>query len=583
MKKVVYLLALATLLAGACSKDEIEISGGDGTSAAKEVDNEGDDVSNTQFSGTITITYSQSGATVSGDELGYVSVNGNQVTVNNTGADNIIYVLQGSTSNGFFKLYSEKKQEILLSGVSITNPSGAAINNQSGKRTFVVVEGTNYLSDGESATYSSGDEDMKAVFFSEGQLVLSGSGSLTVNAVNKQGKSALTSDDYVHLTDNVSLTLTAGSNAGHGLRGKDYVQLSGGKLDITTAAATKKGITTDGFVLVEGGTHNITVKGGVAKDSESGEYKGTAGIKADNYFAMTGGAVTITNSGNGGKGVRAGSYDYVTNYGAAIADSYITGGTLTVTTTGSESNDESAKGIKIGYKESNGRSYIYGGNLKISGGTVKVNVSKSEGLEAKGDITISGGDVYVYSTGDDAINSQGTLYVTGGYVFGYSTANDGLDSNGDTKLSGGYVFAITTRGNPEVAIDANTEERHSLYIEKGATVIAYGGLESGYSSANTVYSMSASAGNWNALYNGSSFITAFKAPSGLSNFAVTAPSLSKGYTGVSVSGDTFCNGALAGAGISGGSEVSLSTYSGGSGGPGGNPGGGGWPGGPGGH
>ncbi len=582
MKKVLYLLVLATLLAGACTKDQIDNTGTNETSTAKEVDNEGDDVSNTEFSGTITITYSESGATVSGDELGYVSVSGNNVTVNNTGTDNIIYVLQGSTSNGYFKLYSDKKQEILLGGVSITNPNGAAINNQSGKRTFVVVEGNNHLSDSESASYSSDNEDMKAVFFSEGQLVFSGSGSLTVNAVNKQGKSALTSDDYVHLTENVSLKLNAGSNAGHGLRGKDYVQLSGGKLEITTAAAMKKGITTDNFVLVEGGTHSITVKGGVAYDSESGEYKGSAGIKADNYFAMTGGAVTITNSGNGGKGVRAGSYDYVTNYNAAVEDSYITGGTLIVKTTGSEKNDESAKGIKIGYKEGSGRSYLYGGNLKISGGSVQATVSNSEGLEAKGNITISGGDVYVYSTGDDAINSQGTLSVSGGHVFGYSTANDGLDSNGDTKLSGGYVFAITTRGAPEVAIDANTEERYKLYIENGATVIAYGGLESGYSASQTVYSMSASAGAWNALYDGSSFIAAFKAPSGLSSFAVSAPSLSKGYKGVSVSGETFSNDMLAISGISGGSAVDLGTYSNQGGGPGGG-GGGGWPGGPGGH
>ncbi|MBP5484088.1 MAG: hypothetical protein J6X99_07520, partial [Bacteroidales bacterium] len=165
---------------------------------------------------------------------------------------------------------------------------------------------------------------------------------------------------------------------------------------------------------------------------------------------------------------------------------------------------------------------------------------------------------------------------------GYSTANDGMDSNGDTKLSGGYVFAITTRGAPEVAIDANTEERYKLYIENGATVIAYGGLESGYSASQTVYSMSASAGAWNALYDGSSFIAAFKAPPGLSNFAVSAPSLGKGYTGVSVSGDTFCNGSLAGSGISGGSAVDLGTYSNQGGGPGGG-GGGGWPGGPGGH
>ena len=316
--------------------------------------------------------------------------------------------------------------------------------------------------------------------------------------------------------------------------------------------------------------------GGTAYDSDDAEYKGSAGIKADNYFGMTGGKVTITNSGTGGKGIRAGSYDYVKDNSTSLSDSYISGGTLIVKTTGSEytAGDVSSKAIKIGYKQKSGNSYLYGGNLKISGGSIQVTCSKSEGLETKGKLTISGGDTYVYSTGDDAINSQGEMSITGGYVFGYSTANDALDTNCDMKISGGYVFAITTKGNPEVAIDANTEGGYKLYIYSGATVIAYGGLESGYSSNNTVYSMSASAGNWNALYNGSSFIAAFKAPSGLSNFAVCAPSLSKGYTGVSVGSTTYCNGTLATSSISGGTAVSLSSYSGNSqGGPGGRPGG----------
>ena len=51
---------------------------------------------------------------------------------------------------------------------------------------------------------------------------------------------------------------------------------------------------------------------------------------------------------------------------------------------------------------------------------------------------------------------------------------------------------------------------------------------------------------------------AFKAPSGLSNFAVSAPGLSGGYQGVSVGSITYCNGAWATDGISGGSSVSLS-------------------------
>jgi hypothetical protein len=321
----------------------------------------------------------------------------------------------------------------------------------------------------------------------------------------------------------------------------------------------------------------------VAWDDDESEYSGTAGIKADNYFAMTGGSLTIKNTGDGGKGINAGSYDFdETNH--ALSDSYITGGTLTVTTSGREVNDVSAKGIKIGWvtKEGTGdRAKVtgYAGKLTISGGTIVVNSIYGEGLEVKGDLTFDGGETYVSSTNEDAINSQGDLTVNKGFVYAFSSGNDATDSNGNTYLNGGYVMAICTKGTPEVAIDANTEEGKKLYINSGATVVAYGGLENGYSASQSVYSMSGTAGSWNALHDGKSFIAAFKAPSNISNFIVSAPSLSNGYKGVSVSGETKCNGIWATGGISGGSSVSLSNYSGGNGGPGGGGPGGGRPGG----
>lgn len=147
-----------------------------------------DDISTTTFKGKITIQFSQSGdAVVTGDSYGYVSVDGNHVTVNNTGGEVLIYELTGATANGSFKVYGAKKQAIVLNGVSLTNPNGAALNNQNKKRTFIAVYGNNTLSDSESAAYAQvGEEDLKAVLFSEAQLVFSGSGLLTVNALNKQ-------------------------------------------------------------------------------------------------------------------------------------------------------------------------------------------------------------------------------------------------------------------------------------------------------------------------------------------------------------------------------------------------------------
>ena len=602
MKKVLLWLLLPLLLAAGCTKDNI-LDDGTGTNTGTNnsssslpavdttEDDQDDKIENTSFARTITIVFSDNGgATVTGDEKGIVRVDGNQVTADNSANDEAIrFELSGSTSNGFFKTYSNNRQAFVLNGVSITNPNGAAINNQGKKRCYVVLSGSNSLSDGTSAAYATtGEEDMKAVFFSEGQVVVSGEGSLEVSANNAQGKSGITSDDYFHLMDGPTLKVTAGSGAGHGIRGKDYVRIGGGVLEVTVKAAMKKGIGSDGYVLVEGGATTINVSGGVAYDDEDKEYAGSAGVKADNFFGMTGGTLNITNTGAGGKGIRAGNYSYYKENGG-LNDSYISGGTLTVSTSGNESNDVSAKPIKIGFKEANGRSYLYGGNLVISGGCTVVSATGSssardggvEGLEAKGTLTISGGELYVTSASDDAINSQGEMNITGGYVYAYSAGNDGIDANANLKITGGYVFAITTKGTPEVALDAM--EGCTLSLGKDAVVVAYGGLESGYSAANTVYSMSCSAGAWNGLWNGSAFIAAFKAPSGISSVAVSAPSLDKGYTGVSV-GNGLCNGAWAADGISGGTAVSLGNYTGNQGG---GPGGGGFPGGgggfPGGH
>lgn len=544
-----------------------------------------DDISNTAFTRLVSVEYTSAGATVSGysavSDVMDVSISGNQVTITYSGTENVVYKLSGTASDGFFKLYSSKKQALWLSGLNLTSTSGAAINNQSGKRTFVYVEGSNYLYDSSSAGYATtGTEDMKAVFFSEGQLIFSGSGTLTVEAKNAKEKSCIASDDYVRIMKSPTLKLSSNNtSAGHGIRGKEYVQLTNGTTEISSKASKKKGITSENYVLVEGGTHNITITGSAGYDSEDGEYKGTAGIKADNYFAMTGGNVTIKNSGTGGKGIRAGSEDY--NETGVIDDSYISGGTLNITTTGSKytTGDVSSKGIKIGWAEgTENRVTANDGSLTISGGTITVSSSNSEAIESKDAFTMTGGELYATSTGDDAVNCVGEMNITGGYIYAYSSKNDALDSNGNFTLSGGYVFAVSTAGGAEVAIDC--AEQKTLTIASGVTMVAYPSIESGAKMNQTCYTMSCTAGSWNALYNGSSYIAAFKVPSGISSVVVSAPSLKSGYKGVSVSGTTYCNGIWATSGISGGSSVSLGNYSGGN--TGGGPGHGGGPGGPGG-
>ncbi len=499
---------------------------------------EEDLISRTNFDRTISITFNDGGAaSVSGDANGIVKVNGNQVTADNTAtSEKVKYELSGSTSNGFFKLYSNNKQAIVLNSVSITNPGGAAINNQGKKRCFVVVNGSSTLADGSSYTQTPENEDEKAAFFSEGQLIFSGEGTLTVTA---KGKSGITSDDYLHFMASPTVKVT--SSAGHAVRGKDAVIVSDGVLEAIATKAMKKGVASDSLVLFNGGKTTISVSGGTAYDDDDQEYKASAGVKADQLFVMNAGTLTVTNSGSGGKGI------------SGDGPAYFQGGSVNVTVTGSnygQSNSssdssKSAKGIK------------FDGDIYISDGSVSAKASNHEGIESEGKIEITGGSVYAQSK-DDAINSAGMLAITGGSVCAYSTGNDGIDANGNLYIEGGVVYAIGS-GGAENAIDANTEGGFRLYVN-GGVLFTLGILENGATLSQNCYQASSwSKNTWYSLSVGND-TWCFKTPSGGgTGLVVSASSQPTLLSGVTPSGGTSVfdgMGVLEGS-ASGGTAVSL--------------------------
>jgi len=533
---IIFFAALLTLTA--CKKDEII------QTDVTPSENEGEDIisDTTATADTVTIVFGNSGATVTGtSSLVTATVNGNQVTITNSDTSVIRYELSGSTSNGFFKLYSGKKQVIVLNSVDITNPNGAAINIQgpssspnSGKRTTIVLNGTNNLADGSSYTSTPSTEDEKAVLFSEGKLVFGGSGSLAVTAT---GKAGITSDDYILFQEG---SIHISSSSGHGVRGKDSVVVAGGSLEISVSANMKKGISSDSIVRIDGGSTVIRITGNTAYDNEDGEYTGTAGVKANTAFVMNGGTLDITNSGTGGKGI------------SCNGTGTFNGGTVTIATTGSNytAGDVSSKGIKCD------------GDLLFDGSVVKVTAKSHEGIESKGSITINDGEVYSYSQSDDAINSASTFTINGGFVCGHSAGNDGLDANGNFYIKGGVVYAIGKR-SPEVAVDANTERGYKLYVE-GGTIIAIGGLERGSSLSQSCYQASSwSQNTWYALTIGNTTY-AFKTPSsGGTQMIVSGSSTPSLKSGVSISGGTsYFNETFA----VDPSNVNLSNYTGNGGG-----------------
>ena len=583
MKKGCFALIIMLLGCGGCSPDSLinnlelttqntetqSSSSNDTTTVAPKFDQSslsGDSISGTKFDRTIQIVFADGGAHVTGDINNTVTVDGNYVTVNNTTDEKVIYELSGTSNDGSIKLYSSKKQALVLDGLELTSTKGAAINNQGKKKCFVVVKGTNVIKDATTYSSTPADEDEKAALFSEGELVFSGDGTLTVTA---QGKSGITSDDYVHFMESQVINVT--SSAGHGIRGKDAVIISDGTVSVSVSANMKKGITSDSLVCINGGETVVNVSGAAAYDSEDAEYKGTAGIKADYLFEINAGSLSITNTGTGGKGISGdltgcfnGGYVRVvtkgSNYGQSSSNRYGSG----------SSNSVSAKGIK------------FDGNLFFTGGTVIVNCSAHEGIESKGNITVADGVVYSCSAADDAMNSAGTFTIQGGYVCGYAVRNDGLDANGNFYIKGGTVYAIGTT-QPEVAIDANTEGGYKLYV-MGGTLIAIGGLESGASLNQNCYQASSWTGNTLYSLTVGNDVIAFRTPSsGGTPLVVSGASAPVLMTGVTATdGTAIMEGMIiTDASVSGGSQVSLSSYTGGNGG-GFGPGGGG-PGGPGGR
>ncbi len=568
-------MVLAGIICSSCGKDNIEqpdnntpentAAGDDSAGQNIETDKIDDDVTKATFDRTVKIVFDGGVASVTGTSEEFtVSIDGAGVTITNKGDEAVIYDLSGSSSDGYFKLYSTRKQQLLLNGLNLTNKKGAAINNQSHKRTYVVVKGSNTLADGASYTATPENEDEKAAFFSEGQLVFSGDGSLAVHAT---GKAGITSDDYVRFM--ASPTVKVSSTAGHGVRGKESIIVSDGTIDVEVSGTGKKGFSSDTLVYFGGGVTTIKTTGSAGE--VDGELTGVAGIKADLRFEMVDGVLDITSTGTGAKGI---SGDNV---------AYFKGGTVTVNVTGANYGTSSSGGFGPGgfpgrpgqnsAAEDNSvasKAVKFDGNLYVTGGKISAKSVSHEALEAKGVIVVSGGEVYAYSS-DDAVNAGGDLTVEGGAVFAQSTGNDGLDANGNLYIKGGVVYAIGSR-TPEIAIDANSEQQKKLYLT-GGTVIAVGGLESGASLEQKCWSAgTVKADTDYALYDEKgNLLCAFKTPSvsGLT-LVVSAPSLDSARYSVTVSGGTEYFGGLyrTGATVSKGDDCSLTAYSSGGSGPG---------------
>lgn len=411
----------------------------------EEHDDYGDFIENYTPKNTVVVTYNGNKATVKDIPSGVdVTVTGAHVVVE-ADKKNVAYELKGTTSNGSFKiLYSEKKAQINLNGVSITNPTGAAINIQSGKTMMVkLVDGTaNYLEDGTEYALTDG-EQQKGTFFSEGQLVFSGEGALTVKSNYGHG---IASDDYVRVRGgNITINSVRDGfstkdrfimyggeliiNAGQdGVDvGEGYVEIGAGKL---TVNAVDEGITAsyegdeDTGVIDPLITPTIEIKGGLIKVVTTGD-KGH-GVRAMSTFTMSGGIVQATTKGAGSKALMSegdmsltgGKVTALTEGDALYEDGDLSSsagirskGVLTITnmTIGAKSTGTGGKGINNVGDIMMKNSHV---TMVSSGATHKSNGldSRSRGVTSDGDLTIDSGSLLVRSY-------EEPLYLRGAHTF----------------------------------------------------------------------------------------------------------------------------------------------------------------------
>ena len=557
---------------------------------------------------TVNIVYNGSTATVTmaSNVSSYVTaeVSGAHVSISQTNTDaidgdEITYVLSGSTTDGSLTLDGSYKCTVSLTGLTMTNPNGAAINITNKKRIQLSVKnGTdNTLADGS-------DGSQKACIYSKGQLQLQGKGTLNVAGNTKH---AIKSGDYItvkNLTLNITSavgdginceedfqmksgavtisgvgddgiqcdlggTTTTGETADHEDEDTGNIYIEGGTLNVTATATATKAVKSEGDIRISGGTITCTTSGGGTWDTDDSKTKAAACLSADGNMTISGGTLALTSTGAGGKGISVdgtltttdGTVTIKTSGNAVVASS---SGTISTV-----SNSKQLDSYSTNYK-SLPKGIKADGAIAINGGTMNITTTGAggEGIESKSTLTMTDGYVYA-STADDGINSSSTMTISGGYIMVSSSGSDGLDANGNMNISGGNIFVVCA-GGAEVGLDA--AEQYKLNIT-GGNIVAIGGFERGANVSNGTakQASSFSRNTWYALYNGSTTAFAFKVPSTASTslkmvvYTTGSPSLMSGVTG---SGTSFWSG-NGYASCSGGSTISLSTYSS-------NSGGGGW-------
>lgn len=482
-----------------------------------------------------------------------VSIDGAHVTVTQSDlvsestCGEITYILTGETADGSLNLTGSYKATIELQGVTLNNPSGAALSINNGKRIALSAKS------GTSNSLTDGAGSQKGAIDCKGHLEFKGKGELTVKGNSSH---AIYSKEYVEIKN---LTLNINSSVKDGINcaqyflmesgnvtisspGDDGIQTSfkddanreaedtgtitvnGGTLSIIVTSDATKCLKADADIIIAGGTLDLTSNANGIWDSAKMKTKASACLGADGNVEINGGTLNLKATGSGGKGISCDGV-FIANGGSTTIN---TSGGMLVYTNGSLNHNytSSADRINSDYKSS-AKGIKADEGVVINDGEFYITTSSNnaEGIESKKNMDITGGKIFVKAY-DDGINSSSDFRVSGGDITVISIVGDGLDSNGNLYISGGYIRTMGS-GGAEMGLDAATETGCAVYIT-GGTLLAFGGSntypnKSGSTQAFVKTTGAIKADTDVSVNSGTTVLASFTIPSEYSSSTGTSP------------------------------------------------------------
>ena len=388
----------------------------------------------------VSITYSGTTATVAiaGNVAPYVTatVNGAHVSIEQTNTDavdgdEITYTLSGETTNGSFSLSGSYKCTLALAGLTMTDPSGAAINIDNSKRVQISAKknSENTLTDGSNGS-------QKGCIYSKGQIQLQGNGTLNVKGNTKH---AIKSGDYISIKN---LTLNITKAVKDGISCNEYFLMESGTVAISGVGdegiqceldgTTSTGATTDhededsGNIYIEGGSLSVT--------STKGE-----GIESKGELMISGGSVTVN------------AKDDAINAASHLT---ISGGTVYACSTGNDGID------------ANGNCYIKGG-LIFAIGARQPEVAIDANTERNFKLYVEGGTIIAIGGLERGSSLTQSCYQTSSW----STNKWYALTIGDETIA----FKTPSSGGNGLVVSASTQPTLKQNVTVGDGTSVFGG------------------------------------------------------------------------------------------------------------